>query len=76
MEYLEDYLSEKMIDDLTYEIAKIFDDDLYIISTLSAFENDEEAQLLLDYLRSHPNATRSDIDFCTVRIYNKYHNIK
>ena len=75
MKYIEDYLSEKMIDDLTFEIAKICNDDMYIDSTLSAFDNDEQAQQLLDYLRSHPNATRVDVDLCTIRIYNKSHHI-
>lgn len=70
MEYIEDYLSEKMIDDLTFEIAKICSDDLYIDSTLSAFDSDDEAKILLNFLLSHPNATRSDIDYCTVRIRN------
>ncbi len=75
MKYLEDYLSEKMIDDLAFEIAKICDDDMYINSTLGAFDNDDQAKELLDYLNDHPDATRCDIDYCTVRIYNKYHNI-
>ena len=70
MEYIEDYLSDQMIDNLTFEIAKVCSDDLYIESTLSAFDSDEEAKILLDYLLSHPNATRSDIDYCTVRIHN------
>ena len=73
MRYLEDHLSEEMIDTLTYEIAKICDDDLYIDSTLSAFETDDDARELLEFLKKHPEATRSDIDFCTVRIYNKTH---
>ena len=74
MEYLEDFLSEKMIDDLTYEIAKICNDDKYIDSTLSAFDNDEQANLLLSFLRENSNLSRVDIDLYTVEIYNKYHN--
>ena len=87
MKYLEDYLSENIITvrndrlvipvmhKFAFEIAKICDDDMYINSTLGAFDNDDQAKELLDYLNDHPDATRCDIDYCTVRIYNKYHNI-
>ena len=75
MEYLEDYLSEEMIDELTAKIANVIDDDAYILSTLSAFDNDEQASELLKFLQEHPNATQSDIDLCTVRIYNLHHQI-
>ena len=70
MKYLEDSLSEKMIDELESEIAKVCNDDTYILCILSAFDNDEEAKILLDFLLSHPNATTDDINYCTVDIRN------
>lgn len=53
MKYLEDYLSEEKIDTLEAELKKIYDNEEFITCTLSALENDVEADLLLDFLKSN-----------------------
>lgn len=53
MKYLEDYISEEKIDALEIELKKLYDNEEFITCTLSALENDREANLLLDFLKSN-----------------------
>lgn len=80
MKYLEDCLSEQLIDELTLEIQNVCDEeddvDTLVISVLSAFDDDEQAMELLEFIRNSSNLNSDNIVYMTIKIYNKYHNIK
>ena len=80
MKYLEDCLSEQLIDELTLEIQNVCDEeddvDTLVISVLSDFDDDEQAMELLEFIRNSSNLNSDNIVYMTIKIYNKYHNIK
>ena len=53
MEYLEDYLSEDMIDALESELRKVYDNEEFVMCAVSALNSNEEADQLLNFLRSN-----------------------
>ena len=53
MKYLEDYISEELIDCLEIELKNIYDNDEFTIGIMSMLENDSEAKELLDYLKNN-----------------------
>ena len=53
MEYLEDCISEELIDQLDIELKKIYDNEEFALCILSGLENDNEAIKMLNFLKSN-----------------------
>ena len=53
MEYLEDYLSIEIINALEVELRKVYDNEEFVICTLSELQNDDEAKKLIDFLKTN-----------------------
>ena len=53
MEYLEDYLSEELIDKLEIELKKVYDNEEFAICIMSGLNNDVEALEMLNYLKEN-----------------------
>lgn len=70
MEYIDDYLSEEKIDLLDEALAKIYDDDSFIIDCLSALDSDDEADKLLDFLSKHENIDRFQVVYFLIDLIN------
>ena len=70
MEYLEDYLSEELIDALDAEFKKIYDNEEFCLCTLSELKNDDEALKLLNYLKTHTitKSTRYEVTLFQMRM--------
>ena len=53
MKYIEDYVSEKLIDAIDVELKKVYDNEEFSICCLTSLENDDDARLFLDFLRTN-----------------------
>ena len=53
MKYIEDYVSEQLIDEIDAELEKVYDNEEFAICCLSSLDSDDEARLLLDFLKTN-----------------------
>ena len=53
MKYIEDYVSEELLDEIELELKKIYDNEEFILCSFSSLNNDNEAHKLLDFLKTN-----------------------
>ena len=70
IEYIEDYLSDDVIDRVEAAISKILDDEDFFTSVFSLLDSDEEAEKMLRYLNDTPNVKRRDLMIFLFRMKN------
>ena len=70
IEYVEDYLSDDVIDRVEAAISKILDDEDFFTSVFSLLDSDEEAEKMLRYLNDTPNVKRRDLMIFLFRMKN------
>lgn len=70
VEYIEDYLSDDVIDRVEAAISKILDDEDFFTSVFSLLDSDEEAEKMLQYLNDTPNVKRRDLMIFLIRMKN------
>lgn len=74
VEYVEDYLSDDVIDRVEAAISKILDDEDFFTSVFSLLDSDEEAEKMLHYLSETQNVKERDLIIFLIRMKNSRNN--
>lgn len=74
VEYIEDYLSDDVIDRVEDALSKILDDEDFFTTVFSLLDSDEEAEKMLQYLNNTQDVKRRDLMVFIFKMKNSQTN--